>query len=133
MELTIYRNAGMWEAHTEQKVYPLVPDTRPLLRLVKAIHNTHPGSLVWIDSNISINPFLRQRLFTTRHYRLIPDYEAIQATLNHPEVRRCQLCDSEAWYTADRGMWQCARSKCSAYQYGNDNYWFKLSRHAVRK
>lgn len=122
VELTLFKENDMWTVHLGKYPfeaiaathYPLIPASQSLYRLVTAIHNIYPDSKVWIDPNITDNPFLHHSLFTTRHYGLTPIYENVQATIDNSHEKVCDLCGSRACYNSHLNGWQCTRAKCSA-------------------
>lgn len=140
MELTIHRENGFWTAHIgelfhESQVYPLIPESKSLYLLVKAIESTYPKAAVWIDPRITDNPFLSKALFFTKYHKIAPDYERIQFTLEHPGTKQCGICGGEGWYNCFAnyywhvGWWECTH--CQARE-ASDGEWYKLTRFARR-
>jgi hypothetical protein len=137
MEVSIHRAEGYWTVHdgvqfAVPKIHRMVADTESLLVLIDSIHAVYPDCRIKLDPSVSKNPYTG----IWRH-RLDYDIKRIQKILDHPEIRECGLCGREAWYYIDwprSGFegWKCCITKCSALQYGNDNYWYRLSKHARR-
>lgn len=134
MELTIHKENDMWTAHVggqleEQKIFPLGPASESLFRWVTAIHNCYPGSKVWIDPQITPNPFLAKALFIARYYGLAPLYQDVQETIDNSQEKVCNLCASRACYNASVRGWVC--TNCGAHESFIDRgRFFKLSRNA---
>lgn len=128
MELTIYKESDMWTAHVDDKIHSLMPSSRSLLFLVRAIHKTHPGSTVQISESISNNPYLANHIVHMKWMRMTPDYSVVQEYLDHPAIKICDMCECEAWYNEVVRTWQCLG--CNRVQFRNDSHFFKLSRHA---
>lgn len=139
MELTIYKENEMWTAHMGKytfengAVHVLTPASSSLYRLITAIHIRHPECKVWIDPNITDNPFLQKTLFTMRHYNLTPIYEHVQMYIDNSGDKICNLCDTRACYNNSVRGWQCTSRRCGAIEsFINKGRYFRLSRNARR-
>ena len=119
MRLTLFKEKGFWTAHVSQdwkptKISKIIEDKYRLLSVVKAIQEVYPGEKIWLDKNMSPNPWVYISIQNFQFFGETPIYEDIDHMLLKNEVRNCTLCKGKAWYNSSVKCFQC--TECRAQE-----------------
>lgn len=139
MKVKVFREDGYWTAHVEddwgkeKQIHRIVPDSHRFLAVIKAMQETYPDQKIWIDKNISPNPWVFIGIENLQFFGMTPIYEDIDKMLLYGEEKKiCNLCKGDAWYNSSVNCFQCRN--CRAHESMVDRgRFFKLSKWATKK
>lgn len=117
MTIYLHRDGSQWTLHIKtaigkpDQVHVIGSDIHPFMAIIKGLKYYYPQHRLFVDPQLSQNPFVSNHIFNTQYHGKEPDYVFIHRSIGQWMVKACRKCHGDAYYNPAINHYQCIRCK----------------------